>query len=50
MRKTDCMIVDSLAEEMMSKSNVFGSFMMNRILGERNGTGNVVQDGKRFVA
>jgi len=31
MRKTDRIVFDSLAEEMMAKSNVFGSFVMDRI-------------------
>jgi len=50
MRKTDRIVFDSLAEEMMAKSNVFGSFVMDRIFGERNGTSVVVDDGERFVA
>ena len=50
MRKTDRIVFDSLAEEMMTKSNVFGSFVMDRIFGERNGTSVVVHDGERFVA
>ncbi len=50
MRKTDRIVFDSLAEEMMAKSNVFGSFVMDRIFGERNGTSVVVHDGERFVA
>ena len=37
MRKTDRIVFDSLAEETMAKSNVFGSFVMDRIFGERNG-------------
>ena len=47
MRKTDRIVFDSLAEEM---TNVFGSFVMDRIFGERNGTSVVVHDGERFVA
>ncbi len=50
MRKTDRIVFDSLAEETMAKSNVFGSFVMDRIFGERNGTSVVVHDGERFVA
>ncbi len=50
MRKTDRIVFDSLAEEMMAKSNVFGSFVMDRIFGERNGTSVVAHDGERFVA
>jgi len=50
MRKTDRFVFDSLPEEMMAKSNVFGSFVMDRIFGERNGTSVVVHDGERFVA
>jgi hypothetical protein len=45
-----CIVVDSLAEEVMSKSNMFGTFMVNGILRERDDTGIVVQDGKRCFA